>query len=140
MAIPTFGVQAHGGKIISVDDQAVVKDLALLDGSGGNAYAPYLLSGLMSPGEVGGYAKLRQCVLRVPHEGAVTVKVTPWRDGLDTGQIITRALALGDNPTVVAPQNVTGSVFQEKVELSAFDAPASVGAGELLMVARRSTR
>ena len=140
MAIATYGAQAHGGKIVSLDDQAVVKDLAALDGTGGNAYAPFMLSGILSPGEVGGYAKLRRLILRVPHDGAVTVRVTPWRDGLDTGQTIERVLGSTDNPTVVAPQDVTGSVFQEKVELSAFDGPASVGAGEIAMIPRRSVR
>lgn len=140
MAIPTFGVQAHGGKIISLDDQSVVKDLAALAGTGGNAYAPYMVSGVIAPGSVGGYARLRRLQQRVPHDGAVTVTVTPWRGGQDTGQTITRDLAIGDNPTVVTPFDVTGSVFQFKVVLSAFDAEASVGAGEFVAIPRRTQR
>jgi hypothetical protein len=140
MALPLFAVQAHGGKLISLDDAAVVKDLAALDGTGGNAYAPYVVSGVVSGGGPGGYGTFRRVIQRVPHDGAVTVKVTPWRDGQDTGQTITRTLAAGANPTVVAPLSVTGSVFQFKVELSAFDAPASLGAGELTIIQRRGTR
>lgn len=140
MPIPLFGAQAHGGKIISLDDPAVVKDLANLDGTGGNAYAPYLVSGVVSGDGPGGYGTFRRLIQRVPHDGAVTVKLTPRRDGQDTGQTITRPLAGGDNPTVVAPFSVTGSVFQFKIELSAFDAPASLGSGELTIIRRRSTR
>jgi hypothetical protein len=140
LPIPLYAALAHSGRILSVDDQSVVKDLASLAGTGGSAFLPFMLSGVLAPGDVGAYAKLRRLILRVPHDGAVTVKVTPWRDGLDTGQTITRTLAASDNPTVTAPQDVTGSVFQEKIELSSFDAPASVGAGEIVMIPRRSTR
>lgn len=126
--------------MISLDDQTVVKDLAALDGTGGNAYAPFLLGALFALSAGVAYEKLRQVIQRVPHDGLVTVKVTPWRDGQDTGQVITRVLTPDDNPTVVAPLNATGSLFQIKVELSAFDAPASLGAGSITAIQRRRQR
>lgn len=140
MAIPLFGAQAHGGKIISLDDQSVVKDRAALAGTGGSSYAPYVLSTLVVGRDLGGYARLRRLVQRVPHDGGVVVKVTPWRDGADTGRTITRTLVAADNPTVVAPLSETGSAFQVKIELSSFDAPASLGSGALTINPRRVTR
>lgn len=140
MAIEFYAAMAEGGKIVSLDDQSVVKDLAAAAGTGGNAYIGYLVNVLMDPGNVGGYGRFRRLVQRIPHSGAVTVSITPWRDGSDTGQTITRALTASDNPTVVAPSSVTGSVFQSKISLSSFDAPAAIGAGELTVVPKRSTR
>jgi hypothetical protein len=140
MAIPVYAAQAHGGKIISVDDPAVVKDLAALDGTGGNSYAGYVLSTYLRGTDPVGYGTFRRLIQRVPHDGAVRVEVTPWRDGQDTGQTITRDLAVGDNPTVVAPASVTGGVFQVKVRLSNFDAPARLGEAEYVVIQRRSVR
>jgi hypothetical protein len=140
MAIPLFAAQAHGGKLISLDDQAVVKDLANLDGTGGNSYAGYVLSTYLPGADPVGYGTFRRLVQRVTHDGAVRVEVTPWRDGQDTGQTITRDLAVGDNPTVVAPASVTGSVFQAKVRLSNFDAAARLGGAEYVVIPRRSAR
>lgn len=140
MAIPLYAAQAHGGKIISLDDQTVVKDLASAAGAGGNSYVAYVLSTLLPGSVVGGWSRLRRFVQRIIHDGAVTVAVTPWRDGSDTGQTIERDLETGDNPTVVADLAATGGVFQVKVELSDFDAPASLGEGAVTIIPRRSVR
>lgn len=140
MSIPTYGATAHGGKIISLDDQSVVKDLADATGTGGNAYIGYFLSGLFAVGGGQAYDKLRRMTQRVPHDGTVTVTVTPWRDGLDTGQTITRTLTPDDNPVIVVPLAVTGSHFQLRIALSSFDAPASLGSGSFRSIPRRSQR
>lgn len=138
--IPLYGVQAHGGKIISLDDPAVVKDLAAADGSGGNAYVGYVLSTQL-PGSVpGGYSRFRRLQQRVPHDGGVTVTITPWRDGQDTGQEIERELEVADNPVVIAHVSVTGSDFQVKIALSDFDAPAALGEAAVTIIPRRSER
>ena len=137
MAINLFGAQAHGGKLIALDDQALVTDLAALAGTGGNTFAAFVLSGRFASA---GYAKLRRMIQAVAHAGAVTVTITPWRDGQDTGQTITRTLAIGDNENVTAPLSVTGSDFQLMVTLTAFDAPASLGSGDITVVPRRSQR
>lgn len=137
MAINLWGAQAGGGKIIQLDDQALVKDLAALAGTGGNSYTAFVLSGAFTDAA---YGKLRRLTQSVPHDGAVTVTVTPWRDGQDTGQTMSRPLAIADNPTVVVPLSVTGDNFQLYVALSGFDAPASLGAGEIATVPRRSQR
>lgn len=140
MSIPLYAAQAHGGKIYSLDDQSVVKDLAALAGTGGNAYAPYLVTAAIAPMGVGGFAKLRKIVQRVPHDGAVTVAVRPYRDGSDTGQTISRTLASNDNPTVTAPVASTGSTFQFRFDLSTFSAVAALGAGEYGAEPKRSGR
>ena len=137
MAIPIYGARAEGGTIISLDDQSVVADLAALAGTGGNAYTCRMLS---APFQAAGYATLRRLIQSVPHDGAVSVAVTPYRDGQETGQTITRALATGDNPTITAPIAATGTNFQVEIALSSFDAPAEVGAGEVTLIPRRSQR
>lgn len=137
MAIPIFAAQAQGGKILSLDDQAVVKDLANLDGTGGTAYTCFMRT---TPFQSSGYAHLRRLIQSIPHDGAVTVTVTPWRDDLETGQTITRTLAGGDTTELTFPLSVTGSQFHVKLSLSGFDAAASVGRGELTVMPRRSQR
>lgn len=140
MAIPLYAAQAHGGKLIELDAQSVVKDLAAADGTGGNAYAAFVLGALVDDGHAGGFGHLRRIIQRVTHDGAVTVKVTPYRDGNETGQVIQRTLGASDNPTVVAPVNQSGSTFQIRLELSAFDAVAALGSGEFTIIPRRSHR
>lgn len=140
MAIEFYAAEAHGGNIISLDDQSVVRDLAALAGTGGTAYVGYLLGVLVDDGAPGGYARFRRVVQRVPHDGAVTVTVTPYRDGAETGQTIERILGASDNPMVTAPFAISGSVFQHKVTLSAFDAPAAIGVAEFTIIPRRSQR
>lgn len=137
MALNLWGAQAHGGKIIQLDDQALVTDLAALAGTGGNAFTAFIRS---APFTAAGYNKLRRMIQMVPHDGAVTVAVTPWVDQQDTGQTITRTLATGDNGTVTAPLSVSGTDFQVEVTLSAFDAVASLGSGDLTLIPRRSQR
>lgn len=137
MAIPLYAAQAHGGAILSLDDPAVVKDLAAAAGTGGNSYTPYLLT--VPFGSVG-YGTLRRVVQSVPHEGAVTVTVTPWRDGQETAQTISRTLAVGETEIVTAPLQAQGSAFQVAVTLDTFDAPASLGMVEATVLSRRSIR
>jgi len=138
MAIPLFAASASGGVITSMDDSAVVKDGAALAGTGGTAYAPTLKSGLIAPGQ--GYGTLRRLLQHVPHDGAVTVTVTAFRDGQEVGGPITRTLAAGDVGRAVAPLLASGNAFQVQVALSSFDAPAELGAAEVTVVGRRSQR
>lgn len=140
MPIPLWGAQAAGGKLVTLDDDAVVKDLTALAGTGGNSYSPYLITAPVGQGKGAGYAKVRRIVQRVPHDGAVTVTVTPWVDGADTGQTITRTLAASDNATVTAPLAKLGGVFAFKITLAAFDAPASLGSGDFTIIPLRSQR
>ena len=137
MAIPLFGVQAQGGEIWSLDDQSVVMDGAALAGTGGSAYACTMLG---VPFFAGGYARLRRLIQSISHDGAVTVAVTPWRDDQDTGQTITRSLTGDLDESVTVPLAVTGSSFQLAISLTAFDAAAEVGAGEVTAIPRRTQR
>lgn len=137
MAIPLYGAASSGGVIYSMDDSAVVKDGAALAGTGGTAYTGTLKSG----GLLGaGYGTLRKIQQHVPHNGAVTVTVTPFRDGNELAQPIARTLATGDAGYVVAPFLAAGTEVQVQVALSAFDAPAELGAAEITVIRRRSQR
>lgn len=138
MAISIFGAQAEGGQLISLDDQSVVKDLASSAGVGGNTFTCFLLSALTGLETVGRFAKLRRMIQRVTHDGAVTVAVTPWRNGEDTGQTITRVLTSLSRPLIVVPLAATGDAFQFRIVVSGFDAAAALGSAEFTLIERRS--
>ena len=138
--IPFFLVQAHGGKVLTIDDRSVQTDLAALAGTGGTEFAPTLLSAPVHGQGAGGYAKLRRLVQRVPHDGDVTVEVTPYRDGQESGNAITRTLGPEDSPIVTVPMSETGTEFQWRITLSDFNADCGLGEGELWVVPRRSIR
>lgn len=137
MPIPLYGAQAHGGKLVSLDDQAVVADLAALDGSGGSAYTGRFRS---TPFGGLGWSTLRRFVQRVTQLGSATVKVTAFRDGQQTAQTITRALAVGAPGVVTAPLAARGSAFQVEVEVSAFSDEVQFGDAEMTPVVRRTQR
>jgi hypothetical protein len=137
--IPLYGVEAHGGRIITMDDEAVVKDLADADGSGGTAYAPFLTSTPFDAG-VGGWSTLRRVVQHVHPDGAVSIDITPIRDQNESGQVISRDIATGENFVVTAPMQATGTTFSVKITLSDFDAAAELGKAEQWVVPRRSGR
>ena len=137
MAIPLYGVEAHGGRIVTLDDDAVEQDLANSSGVGGNDYDCYVIS---TPFVGEGWGTFRRAVQHVHHDGAVTVETTPIRDEQETGQTITDSLAIGDNYVVTAPLLVSGSSFAVKVALSDFDAPAELGRAEQWVVPRRRER
>lgn len=138
MAISLFAAQAEGGHLISLDDQAVVKDLAAANGTGGNAYSPTLLSGPIAPNTIGRYATLRRLLQRITHSGATTITVTSWREGLDTGQTITRTLTTLSRPLLTVPLRAVGSVFQFRLTISGFDAAVALGSAEFTLIERRS--
>ena len=140
MAIPVYGVEAHTGQIITLDDEAVVKDQASEAGVGGDSYTPYFVSTVFDAGRDGGYSKFRRVVQHVHPDGTVTVDVTPYRDQQDTGNTIQRVIATGGNPIVIAPVNESGTNFQVKVSLSAFDAAAEFGKGLHYVLPRRQER
>ena len=123
MSLPLYGVEAHSGQVITLDDESVVKDQASSSGSGGNAYVAFVLSTIFDI-LAGGYATFRRAVQHVHADGAVTVDITPYRDQQESGSSITRVLAIGANPIVVAPLLAHVSNFQVKGALSAFDDPA----------------
>lgn len=133
-----LGAQAHGGKIVQLDDLSVVKDLAALDGTGGSTYAPTLVS---SPVEsAAGYATFRRLVQQTLGGQSVTWTFTAWRDGLETGQVLTRTLAPADSGIMVVPFDVTGTNFQVRITASGFNGFATLGSADLSIVPRRTTR
>lgn len=135
--IGLYGAQAHGGNIISLDDQSVERDLADADGSGGNAYTSYVRS---QPFMGAAWSTLRRLFQRVIHEGDVTITGTPIRDEQESVQTIERELAIGGDTWVTIPMAEHGTVFQVQVGVSDFDAPVEIGAGEVAIVPRRASR
>ena len=140
MALPLYGVLAGSGKVISMDDESVVNDLAALAGTGGNAITPYVLSTIFDGGLAGGFGKLRRSVQHVHTAGAVTVVTTPYRDQQESGNTISDTLAVGANPVVTSPFNEGGSNFQVKVTVSSYTAAVELGKAEQWVVPRRSDR
>ena len=139
MALPLYAVEAHGGQVITLDDESVVKDQASLAGSGGDAYVAFVLSTIFDL-LAGGYATFRRAVQHVHADGGVTVDITPYRDQRESGASITRVLAIGASPIVVAPHFESGTNFQVKVALSSLDAAVELGKAEQYVVPRRTVR
>ena len=108
-------------------------------GAGGMALRAFVVSRIFDL-LAGGDSPVRRSVQHVHADGAVTVDITPYRDQQESGSSITRVLAVGDNPVVVAPHFESGTNFQVKVALSAFDAAVELGKAEQYVVPRRSIR
>ena len=140
MSIPLFGCEAHSGQVLTLDDEAVVKDQASLAGAGGSAYAAFVRSTIFDVGRDGGYSKFRRAVQHVHAEGAVTVVTTPYRDQQESGSTVSKTLAIGDNPVVIAPVHEGGTNFQVKHTLSSFDAAAELGKAQQYVIPRRTVR
>ncbi len=140
MSIPFYGCEAHGGQVLTLDDEAVVKDQAALAGTGGSTYEAFVLSTIFDVGGDAGYSKFRRATQHVHADGAVTIVTTPYRDQQESGGTVSKTLAIGDNPVVIAPLSVAGTNFQVKHTLSAFDAAAELGKAQQYVVPRRSVR
>ena len=140
MALPLYAVEAHSGQVLTLDDEAVVKDQAALAGTGGSAYAAFVLSTIFPEGLDGGYATFRRAVQHVHADGAATVVMTPYRDQQESGSTISDTLAVGANPIVTAPVFESGTNFQVKHAVSAFDAAVELGRAQQYVVPRRSAR
>ena len=140
MSLPLYGMEAHGGQIITMDDESVMNDQAALAGTGGSAIVPYIVSSIFDLGIGGGYEKFRRNTQHVHTLGGVTVTQTPYRDEQDTGNSIADTLATGANPIVIAPFNESGSTFQVKVAISVYDAAVELGKSEQLVIPRRTQR
>ena len=131
MALPLYGVEAGGGKVFSLDDEAVVQDQ-------GVGITAYILSSIFDLGD--GYAKLRRLVQHVHVDDTVSLQVTPYRDEVDTGNSITTSLAVGDSPIVVTPLNESGTNFQVKVAFIGLRSATEIGKAEISVIPRRTQR
>lgn len=136
--IPFILCQAHGGKLITIDDRAVVTDLAAANGSGGTAYSPTLRT---APVRGGGLVrgKLRAIRQRVPHDGACTVAIAVVTNG-SAGAPLSRAIALTGSPVVEIPAANSGEEFQLDITLSAFDADCGLSDAELFIIPQHGVR
>ena len=116
-----YGVEAHSGNIVSLDDESVVNDQAALAGTGGSAFEAWVLSTIFD-GVDGGWATFRRAVQHVHADGAATVDITPYHDQLESGTVLQRVLAVGANPIVIAPLFESGTNFQVKTTVKTFNA------------------
>ena len=55
MSLPLYGMEAHGGQIITMDDESVMNDQADDAGAGGSAIVPYIVSSIFDLGIGGGH-------------------------------------------------------------------------------------
>jgi len=140
MAIPIFGVTQGRGQIISLDDPATVNDLAAADGTGGTPPTIFLLSTLFPLKRTLGYYDFRKFRQRVDAPSALTINVTPWRDGTDTGQILSRTFPVSAVDVTSTPIWITGSDFQVKVAFSGHSRAFEVGNASASFVPRRHSR
>ncbi len=140
MAIPLYACQAHGGKIVQLDDPGVTRDFAALNATGGVSYRCFLLSARFKGPQVAGYGKFRRFVQRVYQRSACVLTLASWRDGRETGQVIQRAMKLDTPPLVTFPVSVLATEFQVLLEVSGFDAPVALGSGEIWIVPHRKGR
>jgi hypothetical protein len=140
MAIPIFTVSPVGGKIYSLDDPATVNDLADTNGNGGTAFSPFLLSTLFKLERTLGWYDFRKFRQRVDCPSALTIAVTPWRDGNNTGQTITRTFAASAVDVTSTSLWVPGSDFQVQVAFSGYTRAFEVGNASGSFVPRRHSR
>lgn len=138
--IPLYAMQAVGGKVYSLDDLLVVKDGAALDGSGGTAFAPFILSQPFAIQADLGYNKLRRFLQRVAHAGACTLTVVGVKDGQESAVAIVRSLTTADIGIVNVPLGESGSDFQLKITLSGFTAETALGNSQVFIVPKRRFR
>ena len=138
--IPSYLVSAVGGKIYSVDDALTVNDFAGADGSGGNAFQPFLLSTPFPLKRTLGFYDFRKFRQRVDAPSALTIMVTPWRDGSDTGQTISRTFPISTVDVTSTSLFVNGSDFQIKVTLSGYTRAVELVNASASFVARRRSR
>jgi len=138
--IPFYCVSASGGKIISQDDAATVNDLAAANGTGGTAFSPYHLSTFFPLKRTLGYYDFRKFRQRVDAPSALTISITPWRDGFDTGQTIRRTFPISGVDVTSTPLWVTGADFQVKVQYSGYSRAFEVVNASASFVPRRRSR
>jgi hypothetical protein len=138
--IPCYLVSATSGKVYTVDDPATVNDLAAADGTGGVAFAPFLLSTLFPLKRTLGYYDFRKFRQRVDAPSNLTITITPWRDGFDTGQMIARTFPVSGVDITNTPLWVTGSDFQVKIVFSAYTRVFEISNASASFVPRRHSR
>lgn len=138
--IPVYGVTSGRGQIVSLDDPQTVNDLADVNGNGGTLPTIFLLSTLFKLERTLGWYDFRKFRQRVDAPSALTIAVTPWRDGSDTGQVISRTFAVTAVDVTSTSLWVPGSDFQVKVAFSGFTRPFEVGNASASFVPRRHSR
>jgi len=138
--IPLYGFQAGAGKVFSLDDPGVVRDFAALDGTGGTAFTPFILTQPFAVHADLGYNKLRRFLQRIAHAGACTFRVTGVKDGRESTVKVVRPLTINDVGIINVPLAESGSDFQLKIELTSFDAETALGNSQVFIVPKRSYR
>jgi hypothetical protein len=138
--IPLYVVTQARGQIISLDDAQTVNDLAASDGTGGTLPSPFLLSTLFPLKRTLGWYDFRKFRQRVDAPSALTIQITPWRDGTDTGQVLSRTFPVSAVDVTNTPLMVSGSDFQVKLAFSGYTRPFEIGNASASFIPRRHSR
>lgn len=138
--IPYYVLEATGPRVFSLDDPATVLDTAELNGTGGTAFVPYYVTAFLRGRAGHGWSGLRRIALRLSHVEPVTVVMTPLRDRQLSGHAITRSLALGAVGILTFPANESGSVFQYRIDVTAYASVVTFSDAEAYVLAARASR
>lgn len=138
--IPFYACQAHGGKLLSLDDDAALTDLADINGAGGSTFQPKFTTSRFELPPQTSYWRLRRLGLHVAHGGTASIVTRVIRDGAPETATVTRNLLATDPPPVVVPLAAGASAFQLELTVTAFSAFVHFGQSMLFPVARRSQR
>lgn len=142
MPIPLWGALAYGGKLMQLDDPSVGAD-SYVNANTNNPYTATLTTSPFSAGP-GTYSNLRRMVVNLESPATVSLSVQAMRDKQLSGTVITRSVLPIEARDVIIPQTVSGTEFQETVEVSGWPvttAPTtSLGVCSVLLVVRRSER
>lgn len=133
--IPFFVLEAHGGRVLTIDDPAVTKDQADIDGVGGNDYEPQALVAPFEPGSKQ-FGRIRRMIQRVPHDGDVTVRLAVVHDGQESVEM-ERTLESGDPAYAVFPLSETGRAFSLLFTFADWTADCGLADGQLIAVPRQ---
>lgn len=138
--IPFYACQAHGGKLLTLDDEGAITDLADSGGAGGTTFQPKFRSSRFSLPPGSSFWRLRRLAMYVAHASTATIVTQLVRDGMLDTASVTRNIAASDVPPLVVPLAGGGSSFQVEVTVTAFAGAVQFGESMLFPVARRSQR
>lgn len=142
MPLPLWAAMADGGKLYQLDDSSVGADKYVSSSD----YTAFTATLTMSPFTAGPgtYSSLRKLVVDVETGAALTLTAQGLRDGVTSGDLITRTVSLGEAPSQILPLKVMGSEFQAQMELSGWAVTAtpaaSIGSASVTLVPRRGAR
>jgi hypothetical protein len=138
--IPLFVCEAAGARVLSLDDPSVVKDACALDGTGGTSVVPTFTVNQLRDGPDLGWSKLRRVAQNVDHADACTLVLTPIVDGRQSGNAITRSLAVGAVGVATFPCNESGTGHAYRIDLTSYTSPVQFSNADVFVLGKRVSR